>query len=132
MQAVQRLLAHLTTGQTHSLDQIERAARLLGWLDDRSELPVGAAFDRLRSRLAAERWLRRLGETADRYRAFDPEAAAARRLLGRKPSIADRMVASRAALASLLTELDRHGEWIEHQLDSVCVAEARRIVRSEP
>jgi hypothetical protein len=125
IEAVERLLTLLVRDRALRAAQIDEAARLLGWLDDKSELPAGPAFDPLRARVAAERWFAGLSAAAARRRPFDGEASAARRLLGLENRF-ERLAVPRAALASLLADFDRHRPWLEDRFDAAHLAETRR------
>ncbi len=128
IEAVEQLIAHLTTERTVTRADIERVAEALGWFDDARALPAGAAFIRLRARLAAERWLEGLREAASRPRLFDARAAAARLLIGAAPTALARVTTPRSALVTLLSEFDGHREWIEGRLDQDTISDARRMV----
>ena len=129
--AMERLLILLTRPQA-TLDDIEQAASRLAWFDEDAELAAGTAFHRLRARLAAERWLRDTRRAADRTRAFDADAAAARRILGRRPLLSDRAVVIRPLLAALLQAVGRYHEWIGDRLDQAALDDARRIATPSP
>ena len=103
-----------------------RAAIALGLFDADGDLPAGAAFDRLRARFAAERWYDEVSAIAARRHPFDARTAAARRLIGRRPSLLRRFVHPRRELARLASELEPHREWLEGRLDPEGLDEARR------
>ena len=107
-----------------------RAAQTLGWLDANGDLPAGQAFDRLRARLAAERWFDEILAVSSRRDPFDARTAAARRLLGRRPALFRRLVRPSAALRTLAGELAPHREWVEGRLDPAALDEVGRLLSS--
>ena len=125
-------LLPLLTSRGVPAAQARAAASSMGWLDEAGQVPGGPAFDRLRARLAAERWLDEVREAAARRNPFDARTAAARRLTGRRPSLLRQLLRPRAELARLLAELEPHREWVENRLDPAGLDEARRSVPPAP
>jgi hypothetical protein len=127
IELAERLLALLTEDPATPAATIREAASQAGWTDADGDVPAGGAFDRLRARLAADRWLEALTEASVRHGLFDSEATAARHLLGLERTLLERAVPPRAALAVLLSDFDRHRPWVAHRFDPAALAEARRL-----